>query len=161
MNRRSVPVWLIALGAALVVVVVAVVAFAAGAASNGFGDGIGRFRDVMPRMMIGSGWFGWAGWGIGWLVFLALIVGVVWLVVSLMRPSEPGPPPPGWTPPTAPPEAGPPSVPPPGSVEAFEAWHRQAHAGDHAVAHGHPETPAAPPQPNAEPPGAGPETGAS
>lgn len=143
MSRRGLAAAAIAIGGVLVLALVALVAYDAGARSGGYE--IGRMRG--PGFSIGmGGWFG-GGWfgGIGLLLLILLVGGIVWAVAAFTRP-EPGPPPtpPGFPapqPPSPPPPAGfqAPSAPPPpagpaapapGSVEAFEAWHRQAHAAE-------------------------------
>jgi predicted lipid-binding transport protein (Tim44 family) len=147
MSRRGLAAVAIAVGAALVLAVVAFVAYNAGARSGGYE--IGRMRGPGFSMGMG-GWFGggWFGGGIGLLLLILIVAGIVWAVVVLTRPEPHQPPPPGFGAPQPPPpgfgappqpsqalQAPPPAptapaAPTPGSVEAFEAWHRQAHAAE-------------------------------
>jgi predicted lipid-binding transport protein (Tim44 family) len=134
-NRRGLSGIALAIGAVVVLALVAMVAFAAGATWSDRG-GIGWMDGIMGRRFGGIGGFGGFG-GIGmvfgWLLMLLVIGGIVWALVVLLRPAEPRPPEP-WTPPAGPP-AGPPTAPSPAAApdaEAFEAWHRQAHAADAA-----------------------------
>ncbi len=142
MNRRGISTAALAIGAVVVLVVVAVVAFAAGAASSDRGD-VGWMDGIMGRRFGGIGGFGGVGMVLGWLLMLLLIAGIVWALVMLLRPAEPRPPQ-QWTPPPGT-SAGTPVTPSPG-VEAFEAWHRQAHAADPTGAAGHEPPSATPPE---------------
>ncbi len=149
MSRRGLAAVAIAVGAALVLAVVAFVAYNAGARSGGYE--IGRMRG--PGFSMGMG--GWFGGGIGLLLLILIVAGIVWAVVALARPEPhqppppPGfgaqqPPPPGFGAPPQPPQAPQapppaptaPAAPAPGSVEAFEAWHRRAHAAQESATPG-------------------------
>ena len=149
MNRRGMSTMLLVAGAIVVLVVVAGAAFMAGAATGGGDERYGWMDGMMGRTWMG-GW-GLLGGGIGFLITIGVIVGIIWAVVTLLRPSDrypPGPPN-GWRqPPTAPPGPGipPAAPPPPAGREAFEAWHREAHAagtphGDEPAAGTESETP--------------------
>ncbi len=142
MNRRGTSTAALAIAAAAVLVVVAVVAFAAGAAVGG------HERYAMPGVMgrgsfDGIGRFGGFGWFFGGLLLVLLVVAAVWAVVALLRPDE------SHAPRQVPPQA--PAPPAAGSAEAFEAWHRQAHATDETGA----PRPATPAPSEAEPPPGG------
>jgi len=151
MNRRGTSTLVLVVAAIVVLAVVAGAAFMAGAAMGG-----GRYGwtdGMMGRSWMG-GW-GLLGGGLGFLITILVIVGIVWAVLTLLRPSDrypPGPPNEWRQPPAAPPGPGIPPVAPPAAPpaaagrEAFEAWHREAHAegtphGDEPVPGGESETP--------------------